>query len=47
MPMSKSKYDLAHTKLWWNYNFDIKFKGQGHKEVMNVCDTLSHGGTLM
>ena len=29
------------------YNFDIEVKGQGHAEVMNVCDTSSYDDVLM
>ena len=39
--MSKSKDDLAQTQIRGDkYNFDIEVKGQGHTEVMNVCETL-------
>ena len=27
-------------------NFDIEVKGQGHTEIINVCDTLYHGDKL-
>ena len=48
MHISKSKDDLAQTQIRGDkYNFDIEVKGQGHTEVMNVCDTLSHGDTLV
>ena len=30
-----------------NKNFDIQAKGQGHTEVLNVCNTSPHGETLM
>ena len=30
-----------------NINFDIQVKGQGHTEVLNVCNTSPHGDTLM
>ena len=30
-----------------NINFDIEAKGQGHAEVMKLCDTSSYGDTLM
>ena len=30
-----------------NINFDIHAKGQGHTEVLNVCNTSPHGDALM
>ena len=30
-----------------NINLDIQVKGQGHTEVLNVCNTSPHGDTLM
>ena len=35
------------TNSGWKYKFDIKAIGQGHTEVMNVWDTLSHNDALM
>ena len=48
MSMSKSKDDLGQTQIHGEKNnFDIEAKGQGHTDVMNVCDTLSLSKTLM
>ena len=56
-PMCKTWYMYAYVKeqdnlaqkqiLGENINFDIKVKSQGHIEVMNACDTLSHSDTLI
>ena len=48
MPMSKSKDYLAKTQFQFeNINFDIEVKNQGYIEVMNICNTSSHGDTIM
>ena len=48
-----------YAKIWYAYvkkqwqscqtliHFNIDVKGQGHTEVMNECNTLYHGDTLM
>ena len=44
----KKEDDLASLKFRLKlYNFNIKVKGQGHTEVMNVSDTSYKGDTLM
>ena len=43
--MSKNKDNRVKASSREKYNFDIA-KGQGHTEVMNVCNTLSNGDIL-
>ena len=48
MPMSKSKDDLAQTQIHGgNKILILRAKGQSNTEVMNLCDTLSYGDTLL
>ena len=40
-PYKQKTKNHKQTHSWW------KVKGQGHTEVLNVCDTSYHGDTLM
>ena len=48
MSMSEDKKAVVRTQNHVkNYKFDLGVKGQQCFQIMNVCDTLSHGDRLM
>lgn len=45
--IQRVKTILPKDKIMTKNNFDIEAKDHGHTDVMNVCDTLSHGDTRL